>query len=200
MEEIKKEEGDTTSVSDEGKTSETSHKSERTEKEKAEFTLKKQAERLRELGSDPGEVLGIKPILKVKDEIRDDAPLTVGMLRELQKQDAKKTAINLADDITDEDERKDVKELLEKRLTPSGNAQADLALARAAVGAVRTAKIAEELNRKQSATRNAAGSSSPAKSEDEFTPTEAEAVMMRKPYNLSKEKILEARKRSQPQE
>ncbi len=50
-------------------------KQQKTEKEKAEFTLKKNAERLAELGGDATEVLGLR---KADEASGDDAPATMG--------------------------------------------------------------------------------------------------------------------------
>lgn len=170
-----------------------SQKPQRTEKEKAEFTLKSTAERLKELGGDPVEVLGVRPTIKIDDSLEDDAPLTVGTFRELQKQDARKTAEQLADAITDETERERVKAEL-KFIVPSGDAQADLRRAQAAANVERNAKIIEEAQRRGHARVTASGGSQPATQEDMFEPTPEESVFMRPPYNLSKEKILAARK------
>src|SRR5258706_16055881 len=48
----------------------------RTEAEKAAHALKKNAERARELGVDPAEVLGITSGTHIDEEIDDDTPLT----------------------------------------------------------------------------------------------------------------------------
>ena len=172
-------------------------KPERTERKKAEFSLKKNAERLRELGGNPTDVLGVKPQIQIDETLSDDTPLTVGAFRQIQKQDAKQTAIQLAEEIEDEDERAEVKGILETRLVPSGDPHADLALVRAAVNAKRTGQIAEEVNRKTKPTRTAAGGSASARTEEIFEPTEQEAIFMRPPYNVSKEKIIAARKKAQ---
>ena len=172
---------------------------ERTEKEKAEFSLKKNAERLRELGGNPADILGV-PKVPLGDEFPDDTPLTYGKLREIQKIDSQKTALQLAEEITDDFEREQIKILLQTRIVPSGNPLADLELARSAVNAKRTAKIAEEMKRKTEPNKNAPGGSSPPKKEDEFVPTPQEAVFMRHPYNVTKEKILAAREREAKKE
>ena len=167
----------------------------RTEKEKAEFSLKKNAERLKELGGDPNSILGIKPdIVKNSDE-DDNTPLTLGKLKEYQKQSAQRTALQLAEDL-DESEREDVKSLLASRITPSGNAEADLALARGAANAKKNAMIAEEAMRKTRPNRTASGGTQPGKPQETFEPTAEEQVFMRPPYNMSKEKIIKLRENS----
>jgi len=183
-----------TETTDEGKTSAPSQteKPQRTPQEVAAYNLKKKAEEAKELGIDPAEILGVKARIDFSGEIPDDAPLTVGTFRELARQDARKTAEQMADAIVDADERERVKNEL-KFIVPSGDAQADFRRAQAAANAERNAKIAVEAARRAEPQRTAAGGSSPAQVEGEFTPTPDEEVMMRPPYNLSKEKILAAR-------
>lgn len=171
-----------------------SHKPERTEREKAEYSLKKNAERLAELGGNPAEVLG-SPKLKIDESLSDDTPVTVGSLREIQRQDSKKTALELAEKIEDKDERERVTEIL-NRLTPSNNPQADLALARGSVNSSKNAQIAEEAQRIAEAKRSGSGSGAPARIEEVFEPTAEEASMMRAPFNLTKDEVIAARARS----
>lgn len=187
-----------TPTTDAGKTAEPSQepKKERTEQEKAAFTLKKNAERLTELGGDPANVLGIKPKLNVDASLSDETPLTVGALRTIQKQDAKKTALQMASEIEDDDERTGVEAIL-NRLEPSGDPSKDLALARGAVTSERTKQIAEDVARKSNPNRTAAGGSVPANREEVFEPTPQEQVFMGRPYNMSKEKIVAARKEAE---
>lgn len=167
----------------------------KTEKEKAEYSLKKNAERLRALGGDPDSVLGIT-MANLEDEDEDNTPLTIGKLKEMQRQNAKLSAMQLADAIEDDTERREVKDLLEKRITPSGDANADLALARAGANARKNALLAEEAARKGRPTRTASGGSTPGKQEEIFEPTAEEATFM-KAYGLTKEQVLGARKRSE---
>ena len=183
----------TVAVTEEKESQAPSQKKEYSEKEKAAFTLKKNAERLAELGGDPAEVLNIRPTINLDEDLDDDKPLTVKDFRQLQKNDAKKTALQLADELP-EDERDEVKALLESRIVPSGNAEQDLRDARAIVNTAHNAKIAEHLANKTNPKKTAAGGSSDARSEDEFVPTPDEAAFMKPPYNTSKEKILAARK------
>ena len=163
----------------------------KTEKEKAEYSLRKNAERLKTLGGDPTSVLGIK-LEPSEDEPDDDTPLTVGKLKEMQRQNAQQTAMQLADAIEDDAERKEVKDLLEKRITPSGNAEADLALARAGANARKNALLAEEAARRSKPNRTAAGGSMPGKPDEAFEPTAEETVFMQN-YGLTKEDVIKAR-------
>lgn len=171
------------------------NRSTRTEAEKAAFSLRKNAERAKELGIDPAEVLGLTQ--NASDD--EDAPVTVGMLRKIQAEDAHKSAIQMADDIQDENERKLVKQILETRIKPSGNAEDDLKLAVGYVNSVRNGEMAKMVLGKTETRRTASGGSAPARVDDEFTPTAEEARLMQKPWNLTKEKIIEARKRSEKQ-
>ena len=180
-----------------GETVAPSQKPTRDEKEKAAFSLKKNAERLRELGGDPEQVLGITRNLDINANDEDDKPVTVGMLRDIQKKDAQKTALQLAETIEDPTEREQVKTYLSTRIVPSGNAEDDFRLAFGAVRSTKNAQILAEMNRRGSPRVTAAGGSQPAHIEEEFTPTAEEARMMKPPYNLTKEKIIAARKRSQ---
>lgn len=166
----------------------------KTEAEKAAFSLKKNAARAKELGLDPMEILGHKTHIETSVEDGDDKPVTVGMLRSIQKQDAQKTALQMAEDIADEDTKNAVKEALQTRVTPTGNAEDDFRFALGAISAPKNKAIIEEVNRYVAPKRTASGGSIPAHVEEEFSPTAQEQVFMRPPYNLSKEKIIAARK------
>lgn len=163
------------------------------ERDKAEFNLRKKAEEARALGIDPSAVLGIKPQITLDEELPDSAPLTVGTFRQMQKLDAKKTALDMAEALP-EDERDKVIEILTNRLVPSGNAQSDFELARSAVSSEHNRMVAEELARSGKPVKTAAGGSSNTRPQDDFVPTEQEARFMRPPYNMSKDKVLAARK------
>lgn len=175
-----------------------------TEREKAVFNLKRQAERLASLGGDPSEVLAsvikVKPeALSFDDELPDDKPLTYGDLKNIQRSDARKTAIQMAEDITDAAEREATLSELHF-VVPSGNAQADLIRARSSANAVRNARIAELGRNNGQPKRTASGGTAPAPVEEEFVPTAEEAAIW-KGFRLSpekmKEKIIEARKRTE---
>lgn len=169
-----------------------SHKPEYTEKQKAAFALKKNAERLAELGGNPAEVLNIRPSIQIDEDISDDTPMTVGTFRAIQKKDAHKSALQMAEDLPEE-ERDEVIALLESRIVPSGDPQADLLLARAAVNARHNAQIAEHISQRSKPKVTAAGGSGEAVQEQPFVPTELESTFMKKPYNMTKEKILALR-------
>lgn len=176
-----------------GETAAPSQDSKRTEKEKATFSLKKTAERLVELGGDPADVLGVKTHIETDPNDEDDKPVTVKMLRDIQKNDAHKTALELADAIEDEETRTNVKTYLSDRIKPSGNADEDFKFALSAASAGKNTQVLAEINRYTPPRRSAAGGSMPAHVEEEFIPTGEEAYVM-KNFGVSKEKILEARK------
>ncbi len=178
---------------DAGKTAAPSQEK-RSETDKAAFSLRKNAERARELGLDPAEILGTKTHIETNVEDEDNKPVTVGMLRTIQRQDAQKTSLQLANDIPDAETRNAVIDALTTRLAPSGDAEDDFRFALAAVSAPKNAQILQEINRYSPPKRTAAGGSMPAHVEEEFTPTSQEAVFMAAPYNLTKEQVIAARK------
>ncbi len=165
----------------------------RSELEKAQFSLKKNAERLKELGGDPTSILGVQDI--IEDSNDDDAPVTMGMLKKMQMESATKTAKQLADEISDETERELVKYYLENRVVPSGNPKQDLEDARGIVNAKKNAQILEEVARKTTARTHSNSTSAPLKSEPEQPDlTKEEMQFMRPPFNMTKEQILKTRK------
>lgn len=171
-----------------------SQETKRTEAERAAFSLKKNAERAVELGLDPAEILGVKTHIETNVDDEDNKPVTVGMLRDIQKKDAQKTSLQMAEEIADEDTRNNVKAYLSDRIKPSGDAESDFRLALAAASAPKNKQVLEEINRYSAPKKTASGGSAPAFSEEEFIPTPEEAMFMKPPYNLSKEKIIVARK------
>lgn len=163
-------------------------KFERTELEKATYSLKKNAERVKELGGDPDSVLG------KKDDTDDDRPVTLGMLKKMQAEQASKTAADLANDIPSETERELVKYHLANTIKSTGNPQEDLAIAQAIVNSKKNSAVAEEIARKGIAKSHSSASSASAKTEEVIEYTAQELQMMKPPFNLSKEDILKARR------
>lgn len=161
-------------------------------RERLQFEKKKIDEQLGALNEEEGVE---SPLSEDKD-----APVTVGMLEAREKEKAKKNAIQLADEITDENERELTKHYLSERIIPSGNPQEDLKLARSAVNSLRNTQIAEELNRKGAVTTSPSAPGAPVRHEPAFTPTEQEAVFMSAPWNVSKEAILKARENKKASE
>lgn len=167
-----------------------------TEKEQAAFSLKKNAERARALGLDPGELLGVKTTIATDDRDEDSKPVTVGMLRDITKAEATKTALQRAEEIADIDTRETVKRILSTNIKPSGDAEADFRLALSAASAEKNKQVLAEISRYSAPKKTAAGGSQGARVEEDFTPTAEEQRMMQPPYNLSREKVISARKRS----
>jgi len=167
-------------------------KTQRTELEKAAFSLKKNAERLKELGGDPNAVLGTEKETSETDE--DDKPVTLGMLKRLQQETAEKTALQLAAEIPNETERELVKYHLQNTIKSTGNAQEDFKLARALVNSVKNSQIAEEVYRKTNPKNHSSSSGVDARQEEKIEFTQAELDMMKAPFNLSREEVIAARK------
>ena len=160
----------------------------KSELEKAIYTKQKLDERIARLKGESGEDITITT------EPDDSQPLTVGQYREIQKQEAQRTALQMADEIEDESERELVKIKLQTRVVPSGNPAQDLRDARLMVNSIKNAQIAEELGRKSGAKNYPSGSGSPARVGDKFEPTAEEENFMRT-FKLTEEQIKQAREK-----
>lgn len=169
----------------------------RSEAEKAAFSLKKNAERARELGLDPEAVLGIKKS-EVSTDDDDEKPLTVGAFKAMQREDAKKNALQLADGLDTDDHTKTlVKKYLEERIRPSGDAQEDLRFALLAVSSVKNSKLAEEVQRTTSPQRFSSGAGAPPKQvSKEPELTSAELPFTKAPFNMTAAEIIAKRPQS----
>lgn len=162
----------------------------RTRKEKLIYTKNRIERELSELDEEEG----VEPSV---EEVDENAPVTVGMLKKIEAEKATKTAISLADDIEDEHERELVIHHLNNTIKSTGNPTEDLKLARTLVNSVKNSQILEEAARKGEG-RNSSKPGAPAKpSEGIFEPTAEEAALMRPPFSLTKEEVLKARKKSQ---
>lgn len=168
----------------------------KSEAEKAKDNLFFNAKRVKELGMDPAEILGIKnQEHKSADDINDDdKPVTLGMFKKMQQENATKTALQLADDIPNETERELTRYYLENRIVPSGDPAQDLADARGMVNSKKNAQILEEANRKTAAKTHSSASSAPANHEQPIELTEEEVRIMRF-GGLTKEEVIKARKK-----
>jgi hypothetical protein len=163
----------------------------KSELEKALYTQQQLEKRIKELKGDQGEI-------PVAEETHDDAPMTVAMYKKLEQEKAAKTALQLADEIQDDDEKTLTKHYLTTRIKSSGNPQEDLRFARAAMNSLKNSQIAEEVSRKTPARAFSSGAGNPAKPpEGIFEPTAEEASMMRAPFNLTEADIKRARQQSQ---
>ena len=163
----------------------------RTEKEKAEYSLRKNAERVRELGGDPNSILGIEHETIEPEE--DDKPVTLGMLKKFQQETASKNALQLAEEIPTETERELVKYHLQNTIRSTGNPQEDLKLARSIVNGVKNSQILEELARKTPPKTHSNATGAPAKEDNSGELTPEELQFTKPPFNLSKEKIIATR-------
>lgn len=163
----------------------------RSEAEKAAFSLKKNAERVKELGLDPAEILGVKI---EGQQISSDTPVTVGMLQQMRREETKKSAIELAENISDPKERELTIHYLQTRIVPSGDAQDDLRFARQAVNSVKNGQIAEEMARGTTPKNFSSAPGAPARSTP-TTPelTQAEQQFTRPPFNMTPEEIISKR-------
>lgn len=170
----------------------------RTEAQKAEFTLRKNADRARELGLDPAAILGVTPASTESENDDDSKPVTMGDLRRMENERAQRTAFEMAESIEDSQER-ELTKLYLKRVVPSGNPQEDLRFARLAVNSAKNTQILEEVGRAHKPPAHSSGTGAPARTEGDsssFVPTKHEAGLMKAPFNLTKEQILDARKRN----
>lgn len=157
----------------------------RTKREKLIFTKKRLDKQLAELDEEEG-------IEEPEDD--DDAPVTVRMLKDMQKKTTVKTALDLADEIDAETERELVKYHIQNTIKSTGNPKEDLKLARAIVNNSKNEKVIEELQRKPGTKNHSGGSGGPAKpAEQEPEYTAEEQAFMRPPFNMSKDQILKAR-------
>lgn len=161
-------------------------------RDRLNFEKRKIEEQLASLNKDEG--------VNAQIDADDTTPLTIGMLKQLEKDNAKKTAISIAEDIEDADERELTKHYLQTRIISSGNPQEDVKFARAAINSLKNAQIAEELARRPVAKNHSTAGGAPAKHEAEFTPTDTERVFMSAPYNMTKADVIKARNQEQPQD
>jgi hypothetical protein len=174
-------------------------KKKRPEIERAAHSLKMTAERLRELGGNPAEIIGHDATShNAEEEGDDDKPVTRGDLKRMERERVQRTALQLAENITNPDERELAKEYLRTRIQPSGNAEADLADAMALVNSVKNRQVSEEIARKAGlpAKRHISGTGNPPAENKEFEVTDEEKAAARisrvKPENL-KQWVLDRR-------
>lgn len=166
----------------------------KSEAEKAAFSLKKNAERLQELGGNPADVLGLKNKEEAEsDDEDDDAPLTRGEFKKFQAQAGTKNAMQMADEIEDPHERELAKHYLENTIKPSGNPADDLKAARAIVNSVKNEQIAEESGRKKITPAAGSGSGAPAKETPAIVLDAMEIPFTQPPFNMTPAQIVAAR-------
>ena len=110
----------------------------------------------------------------ISTEDDDDKPLTKGDLKRIERDNAKRTALQMADSLPD-DERSQVREILETTIVPSGNPQKDYQKALDLANSEKNRQLAEEAARKRNVVvKRPSGSGAPAREDDQFVPTENE--------------------------
>jgi len=166
------------------------HKSGRTKREKLEFTLNRVQQQLAELEGEAG--------VDATVEVDKTKAVTFADLDRIEHDRENRRAVDMAESITDDVERKLTIHYLENTIRPSGNADTDLANARAIVNAKRNALIAEEASRGTRPNSFVSAPGAPMRPAQEvFEPTAQETQFMRAPFNLTKEDIIAARNRAQ---
>jgi len=183
-----------TEVKTEVKAEPSQAKKERTPLEKLRYTKARLEAQIAEEEAKSGIV--------ITDDVDDDKPLTKGDLKRIQRDEAKRTALSMANDISDDDERSKVIEYLETRIVPTGNPQKDLQFARDAVNSEKHRQIAEMASQKKGQpVSRSSGTGAPAREEDQFIPTENElaaaAMVGKKTPADIKAFILKARAKEQ---
>lgn len=158
----------------------------RTRREKLIFTKNRIEKQLAELDEEEG----IEPTIEIDDE---NAPVTIGMLKQLRKEEAQKTALNLADEIEDIKMQELVKYHLQNTIKSSGNPKEDYNHALALVNSVKNSQILEEIARKTPTKSFSSASGAPAPIDEMFEPTEDERKLMSPPWNLTETDIKKAR-------
>lgn len=122
----------------------------------------------------------------------DNRPLTVAEFKALRSQESQQTAISRANALTDENERKLTIHHLEHTIRPSGDPDADFALARSIVNSVKNGQLLEETARVQRPRSVASAPSAPPKStqKSELTKEEQDYKMA---FKLTDEQVIAAR-------
>ncbi len=110
----------------------------------------------------------------ISDEDDDDKPLTKRDLKNIQRDEAKKTALSMANEIEDETDRSKVIEVLETRILPSGNPEKDLQLAKDAVFSEKNRQVAAATAKNGRPSTQRSGGGAPPKTEDTFVATDNE--------------------------
>ena len=139
-------------------------------------------------------------VISAEDD--DDKPLTKRDLKNMQRDEAKKTALQLANDIQDEDVRNAVIDNLNSTILPSGNPQRDFQKAVDLANSEKNRQIAAlKTQNKGKPSTVRSGGGAPAKEEDSFVPTQAElnaaAMVGKKTPEAIKAFVLKARSKEQ---
>lgn len=161
----------------------------RTKKDKLLYTKQRVESQLAELEAEEGGNIESVSVDK-------SAPMTVAMYEQLQRDQAQKTALQMADDITDASDRELTKYHIEHTIKASGNPSEDLRMARAIVSSVKNGLIAQEVSRTKTAPKHGTGTGAPARTTERAVElTLEEQYYMKPPFNMTKEQVLAARKK-----
>lgn len=170
-------------------------RSKKTPQEKAKDSLFFNAQKAKELGLDPAEILGIKPKEEGVDE--DDKPVTrkdlLEALNAIKTSTATKTAEELAQEITSETERELTLYHIQNTIKSTGDPKEDLRLARAITNAARNSQILEEQARKPEAKGHSSSSSGGSMAPEPQVVLTAEEKAFLATGHITKEEILLAR-------
>jgi len=170
-------------------------RSKKTPQEKAKDSLFFNAQKAKELGLDPAEILGLKP--KEEEVEEDDKPVTrkdlLEALSAIKTSTAIKTAEELAQEIQSETERELTLYHIQNTIKSTGDPKEDLRLARAITNSARNSQILEEQARKPEAKSHSSSSSGGAMTpEPQIVLTPEEKAFLATGH-ITKEEILLAR-------
>lgn len=160
-----------------------------TKEEKAIFSYKNIRTQLKGMGIDPDELE--KPPTNYDD---DDKPVTMKMFKQMQAQNAQKSALDLANELQNDVERELVKHHIENTIRPSGDPALDLRNARAIANSARNSAILEEVGRKPIARNHSGASSAPHKRETDKIELSREDLAVQQAFGLSDDEIKKALK------
>jgi hypothetical protein len=170
-------------------------KSKKTPQEKAKDALFFNAQKVKELGLDPAEILGIKP--KEEEVQEDDKPVTKKELLEalaaVKTSTVVKTAEELANEISNEAERELTIYHIQNTIKSTGDPAEDLRLARALTNSIRNSQILEEVSRKPEAKSHSSASSGGTSAPEPEIALTAEEKAFLATGHITKEEILLAR-------
>lgn len=163
-------------------------KKSRTPLEKKKFT----ADRLlKEIAEEEGKAVA-------PSTIEDDSkPLTMGDLKRIRRDESQSTALSMANEIEDDEEREQVIDILENRIIPSGDPKKDFQLAMNAISSEKNRQIASIAAGKRPVATRSSNGGAPIKTEAQFVPTDEELAAAKfakksKPEDIKKF-ILKAR-------
>jgi len=123
----------------------------------------------------------------------DSVPVTRAELKSFLAEKTQESALELAQGLVDENERKLTIHHLQNTIRSTGDAEKDFALALSLTNAVKNGQLAQESARAVRPRTVASAPSAPPKEKSNEELTSDEQKMMGPPFNLSKEQILAAR-------